>query len=84
MLLLLLGQLPQTGDHSLRPLQLVQLDERLDEVGRDRERARLVHSLPLVLSQTVPRLSAARVGSWPSRAAIPRARNASLTCQPDP
>ena len=62
-MLLLLGQLPQPGGHRLRLLLLAELDQRLDEIGRNRKRARLLHALALhVLSQTRRRLSAARLG----------------------
>ena len=60
----------------------VERDERLDQVGRDRERARLVDSLPLrVLPDRAEALRSALPGSCASSAPTPSARRASITCQ---
>lgn len=42
-----LGELAQTGGHGPGFFVLTELDERLDKLGRDRERARIAHSLAL-------------------------------------
>ena len=46
-MLLLLGQLAQAGGHLERLVVLADLSQRLDQIGRDRERPGVVHALAL-------------------------------------